>query len=203
MDGQLALGEALSESRLAEAFGVSRAPVRGALTQLQVEGLIDVRPQSGSFVFIPLEDDIIELAEFRGVLEVAALRLGYERRRDELLRRTRLAIDEMEQARESGDRLAVARADTAFHRVIAECSCNDYLIESYRLISGRVAALRTHNLVMADTVRKGSLSEHRALVAAIAKGDLARAEAILDDHIRQMRQRYQSVANRTQRTGTA
>ncbi len=194
MDGRLALGEALSEARLAAAFGVSRAPIRDALTQLQVEGVIDVRPQAGSFVFTPSDDDVVAMAEFRALLETTALRLCFARQRDAALKGMRTAADEMERARDADDRLAVARADTAFHWAIVSHCGNDYLVDSYRLVSGRVGALRTHNLIAADTVRKGSLAEHRALIAAAARGDLARAETILAEHIGRMRQRYQLVS---------
>ena len=79
MRGDFTLGEALSELKLAAAFGVSRTPVREALTTLQREGLIDIRPQSGSFVFLPSEEDVAELAEFRSMVEVQALRLACAR----------------------------------------------------------------------------------------------------------------------------
>jgi len=193
MDGRFALGEALSEMRLAEAFEVSRAPIRAALAQLQIEGVIDVRPQSGSFVFTPTDDDVVAMAEFRAVLETTALRLCFDRERVATLQGMRAAADEMERARAADERLAVARADTAFHwAIIGQCG-NGYLIESYRLISGRVGALRTHNLIAADTVRKDSLAEHRSLIAAFARGRIARAEAILAEHIGRMRQRYRLV----------
>ncbi|MCC6870088.1 MAG: GntR family transcriptional regulator [Burkholderiales bacterium] len=193
MDGRLALGEALSEVRLAEAFDVSRAPIRDALTKLQIEGVIDVRPQAGSFVFTPTDDDVVAMVEFRALLETTALRLCFARQRDAALRGMRAAADDMERARNADDRLAVARADTAFHWAMVGHCGNDYLADSYRLISGRVGALRTHNLLAADTVRKGSLAEHRSLIAAVARGNLARAETILTEHIGRMRQRYQLV----------
>ena len=64
IDGRFPLGEALSELKLAAAFKVSRTPVREALTALQSQGLIEIRPQSGSFVFMPSDEDVGELAEF-------------------------------------------------------------------------------------------------------------------------------------------
>ncbi len=196
MDGRFSLGEALSELKLAAAFDVSRTPVREALTALQLQGLIEIRPQSGSFVFMPSEEDVGELAEFRRVMEVTALRFCFARRREETLRAMRAAADEMGRALEAGDRLGVARADTAFHQAIAENSANEYLIGAYRLVSGRVAALRTHNLMATDTIRSKSLHEHRALIAAFAKGDLDRAEDILAEHIWRMRLRYRPARAR-------
>jgi DNA-binding GntR family transcriptional regulator len=193
VDGRFALGEALSELKLAAALNVSRTPVRDALTALQLQGLIDVRPQSGSFVFLPSEEGVAELAEFRRVLEVTALRFCFARRRDEALRAMRAAADAMERAGEAGDRLGVARADTAFHEAIAGNSANEYLIAAYRMVSGRVAALRAHNLMATGAVRDKSLAEHRSVIAAFAKGDLGRAESVLEEHIWRMRLRFQAA----------
>jgi DNA-binding GntR family transcriptional regulator len=190
IDGRFPLGEALSELKLATAFNVSRTPVREALSALQLQGLIEIRPQSGSFVFMPSEEDVGDLAEFRRVLEVTALRFCYARRREETLRQMRSTLEEMERAQDADDRIGVARADTAFHQAIAENSANEYLIGAYRLMSGRVAALRTHNLLATDKVRDNALSEHRALIAAFSKGDLEHAEDILATHVLQMRIRY-------------
>jgi DNA-binding GntR family transcriptional regulator len=202
VDGRFGLGEALSELKLAAALNVSRTPVRDALTALQLQGLIDVRPQSGSFVFMPAEEDVAELAEFRRVLEVTALRLCFARRRNEALREMRRAVDAMERARDADDRLGVARADTAFHQAIAENSANEYLIAAYRLVSGRVAALRTHTLMSADTIRNRSLGEHSAVIAAFARGDLDRAETVLEQHIWRMRLRFNATRGR-RRAGRA
>ena len=196
VDGRFPLGEALSELKLAAAFKVSRTPVREALTALQAQGLIEIRPQSGSFVFMPSEEDVGELAEFRRIMEVTALRFCFARRREETLRQMRARLDEMERAQEADDRLGVARADTAFHQAIAENSANEYLIGAYRLMSGRVAALRTHNLLATDKVRDSALAEHRALISAFAKGDLERAEDILAEHVLRMRIRYRTPRGR-------
>jgi DNA-binding GntR family transcriptional regulator len=196
MDGRFALGEALSELSLAAALNVSRTPVRDALTALQLQGLIEVRPQAGSFVFLPSEDDLVELAEFRCVLETTALRLGATRRRDDALGRMRAAADAMQRARDADDRLGVARADTAFHEAIVEHSDNDYLISAYRLVSGRVAALRTHNLRLAGSLRDRPLAEHRAVIVALEAGDPRRAQTLLATHIRQMPLRYDAVRSR-------
>jgi DNA-binding GntR family transcriptional regulator len=196
VDGKFPLGEALSELKLAAAYDVSRTPVREALTALQLQGLIEIRPQSGSFVFMPSEEDVGELAEFRRVIEVTSLRFCFARRREDTLRQMRAAADEMERASDADDRLGVAHADTAFHEAIAKNSANDYLLGAYHLASGRIAALRTNNLLATDVVRAKALQEHRALIAAFARGDLDRAEDILAEHILQMRIRYRLPRSR-------
>lgn len=200
-DGEFKLGEALSELKLAAALGVSRTPVREALNVLQLQGLIEIRPQAGSFVFMPSEEDVAEICLFRRIMETAALRLSFARRREETLRQLREAVGAMERAQDAGDQLAVARADTAFHQCIAANCGNVYLINAYGLISGRIAALRTYNVVTNDSRRNKAVTEHRAIVAALAKGELERAEVILDEHVSRMRivylatRRHESVTS--------
>lgn len=186
VDAEFELGAALSESSLAARLGVSRTPVREALTTLQRQGLIVIRPQSGSFVFMPSEEDVAELCEFRRLIETAALRLAYARRRAQALAQMREAIAAMELAHRADDALAYARADAAFHGAIVENSANRYLIESYTLASGRVSALRTRNLSHSTPLRRRSNAAHRAIAAAFEKGDLAAAEQLLDEHVLQM-----------------
>jgi DNA-binding GntR family transcriptional regulator len=186
VDAEFELGEALSESSLAARLGVSRTPVREALTTLQRQGLIVIRPQSGSFVFMPSEEDVAELCEFRRLIETAALRLAYVRRRAQALAQMREAIAAMEAAHKADDALAYARADAAFHEAIVENSANRYLIESYTLASGRVSALRTRNLSVSTPLRRRSNTAHRAIAAAFEKGNLPEAEQLVDEHVLQM-----------------
>lgn len=199
-NGKFKLGEGLSELKLAAALGVSRTPVREAFNALQLQGLIDIRPQSGSFVFMPSEENVGALCEFRRVMEVTALRLCFEYRREDALQQMRMASDAMELAKQTGDRLAISHADTDFHQAIMNHSNNPYLIEAYKLVSGRVAALRTHNLVGLDTLLNKSISEHRLIIAALSRGKLDRAEAILDEHISRMGVGYRATNRRQKQT---
>jgi DNA-binding GntR family transcriptional regulator len=195
VEGRLPLGGALSELRLAAALGVSRTPVREALNALQQQGLIDIQPQSGSFVFLPSEEAVGELCEFRRIAEVAALRLCFARRSEDALRQLRAANAAMERATSTGDGIAISRADAAFHQAIADHSTNSHLIKAYKLISGRVGALLTYNLTANATARKRSMAEHRAMIVAFARGDIDRAEAILDEHISRMRIVFRTARN--------
>ena len=197
MDGRLPLGGALSELKLAAALQVSRTPVRDALTILQIEGLIEVRPQAGSFVFHPSDEEVDELAEFRRVIEGTALRFAFARQRERALQGMCAAADAMDQAALSEDALGVARGDTAFHQAIVESSANQTMIATYRLVSGRVAALRTHNnLVNWRADQSRAFDEHRKVIAAFAKGDVETAEAVLAEHVVKMRLVYRITRQR-------
>ena len=202
VEGEYRLGEALSEIRLAAKYEVSRTPVREALCDLQRQGLIVIRPQYGSFVFMPSEEDVAELCEFRRLVEVAAIRFAYARRRPEALRSMLAEIAAMDAADRVDDQAAYSRADARFHEGIVENSANAYLIESYKLVSGRVGALRFHNLVGSRELRSRSSAAHRAIAAAFERGDLPLAEEMIDEHVSRMSIGFRSARRRGE-TGPA
>ena len=74
--GDFRLGEALSETALAAELGISKTPVREAFLLLKTEGLVDILPQRGTFVFRIGAGEADKLSEFREVLEISALQLA-------------------------------------------------------------------------------------------------------------------------------
>lgn len=188
LDGELELGDALSEDKLASILGVSRSPVRDAFTALQQQGLIDIRPQRGSFVFYPTNEDTQNLCEFRRTVELEALRLAMTRRRDETIAAMKAAAENMRVAIAAGNALASAAADTEFHGIIIENCGNPYLISAYRLVSGKVAALRSHRSTY--PTRDIANAEHLSIIALIEDGQLDAALEALGTHIIKMAERY-------------
>ena len=83
IDAELALGSELSEATLAAKLGVSRTPIREALTLLQQQGMVNIIPQRGTYSFFPTEQDIIDLCEYRIVLENRAVSFSTAQNRDE------------------------------------------------------------------------------------------------------------------------
>ena len=82
IDGDLPLGSELSEIGLAADLGVSRTPVREALAMLQLQGMVTIVPQKGTYVFMPTERDLVDLCEFRIVIESKAIYFAMARDRD-------------------------------------------------------------------------------------------------------------------------
>ena len=188
LDGEIELGDALSEDKLATTLGVSRSPVKEAFATLEQEGLLDVRPQRGSFVFLPTHEDTVNLCEFRKMIEIEALRLAVQSRRDETLAAMRTAAEDMNAACEAGDNLNSARADGRFHDASLEHCGNPYLINAYRLVSSKVAALRSHRSTL--PTRKQASGEHLAIVAMLEAGNMVKALELLSTHILMMSKRY-------------
>ncbi len=190
LDGEIELGDALSEDKLATTLGVSRSPVRQALAILEQQGLIDVRPQRGSFVFQPDPEDIEKLCEFRRMVEVSALHLAMQRNREETLAAMKAAAERMRAALESGERLGVARADDAFHDALLVNSGNPYLIDAYGLFSGKVAALRSYRSLR--PTHGAANAEHFAIVAMLEAGDRQGAADLLSTHVLRIGEHFRS-----------
>jgi DNA-binding GntR family transcriptional regulator len=189
VDGEFGLGEAISEETLARTFGVSRTPVRDALSFLQLSGLVTVLSKRGSFVFQPSAKDAAALCEYRFLLESQGLRLSHARAPEATLIAMKKAIAAMEKVLTS-DAVAYGRADTQFHQAFLDFCDNAYLGDAYRLASLKVAALRTHLTAHSQDRRNNSLAEHKSMAEMFEGGDLDRLIALLAEHIDRTRLVY-------------
>jgi DNA-binding GntR family transcriptional regulator len=183
IEGELKLGEVIPEETLAQSFGVSRTPVREAMSQLQLQGLVIVRPQVGSFVFTPSAADIAALCTFRIVIEPKAAELAFGHDRDGAIAAMRSALVAMEQAMAAKDNIAYGHADTALHDALFTHCGNHYLVESYQLVAGRVAALRTNLSAPIDVQTPASFDQHRTLLRLFECGEFAAFETLMTSHI--------------------
>jgi len=183
IEGDCALGARLSENVLALELGVSRTPVREALMALQDEGLVDVRPQRGTYVFAIDIEETRQLCDLRGILEVGAMRLAAESDRAGLVDRLGEIVARAEAAERREHLRDCEQLDRLFHESLLEASNNLFLIESYRRIAGRVNALRFR--LPADPARVSSaLRQHRELVGLIAQDRVGEAADFLRGHVR-------------------
>ncbi|WP_421693598.1 GntR family transcriptional regulator [Aestuariivirga sp.] len=190
IDMEIPLGSELSEVAVAEQLGVSRTPVREALSLLQQQGMVMIIPQKGSYVFFPSEQDIIDLCEFRIVIESRAVSFAMVRQREATLKALRKSIAGMEQARERRDPVAYSRADTTFHEAfIANCR-NKYLQASYALVAGPIATMRSHLSIPLAGVQNRSYMHHKQIADAFEEGDILVIEPVLTEHILATRQSY-------------
>jgi len=171
VQGDWGLGEKISEARVAAAYGLSKTPVREALVQLKREGLVEIRPQAGTYVFTLAPGELGRICEMRWVLEAAAVRRVFEAGgRAALADRLRGVQAEMAGARAAGDVRRYLDLDGAFHRALCEGCGNDYILRGYAMVEGKVAALRTHLGTDPHHLDK-SFAEHGAIADRIAGDD--------------------------------
>jgi DNA-binding GntR family transcriptional regulator len=200
--GDLQLGEALSETALATALGVSKTPIREALLRLKTEGLVDIQPQRGTFVFRMGADEVRTLSEFRDVLEISALRLGMRRDARALGRTLKRIVADMNASLADDDAARYREQDGLFHECIIESCANHHLTRSYTTIAFRVQALR-NRLSANPHLNAQSFKQHRMLAQLIAGGQTAKAASLLKKHIAQTLEDYENTLGSGARRLTA
>jgi DNA-binding GntR family transcriptional regulator len=189
VQGDLELGQPLSERQLADDLGVSKTPVREALAQLRNEGLVLIFPQRGAFVFTLSAREIAAICEFRSAVEAAAVKLALERDPDGFAATLERIVADMAAAQRRGDTRAYLSLDTRYHAAFFEHCGNNFLRDSYERYVGKIAALRTH-LAVKPLHTKMSFQEHRQMLETIRNRDLASTITILDVHIGRTRETY-------------
>lgn len=179
----------ISESALAEEFGVSRTPVREAFKQLQTEGLVEIRPRVGTFVTTPSRREITELFEMKELLEGAAARLLAQRGRVAELDQLEANLREADAAVARDDRARYAELVEEFHNLLIVGADNTKLEAHYRTLMNQLAYAR---LVQTSLSRPGralqSDREHHRVVELIVAKDGDSAERVMREHVRASRQ---------------
>lgn len=189
IEGDLELGEFLSENALAETYGVSKTPVREALLQLKQEGLVDIHSKRGTYVFRLKPADLEAVGELRTILEAAAMDLAIARAHDKLVADLTDVVGKMEAALASEDLAAYRRFDAAFHVVLFRHAGNHLLEASYQPIAFKVQAIRTR-LSASGQHNETSMEEHHAILDAIRERRVTEARELIVAHIQHTQQRY-------------
>lgn len=183
VSGGLEFGEPLSETQIAKALGMSKAPVRAAFIELRDKGLVTVVPQSGTYVFSPTADDVRTMSEFRAVLENQALREAFKLRRAAVLARLDDAIADMRKVIAAKNWDGYRKADSAYHLAFMEECGNRYFLKAYHLTSTALEALRVRLQHGTGNFRELSFSEHCQIAALLGAGKVDDAANLLRRHI--------------------
>ncbi|ABE46968.1 GntR family transcriptional regulator [Polaromonas sp. JS666] len=185
--GELKLGEQVSEAQLAQRMGISKTPVREALVRLKMEGLVDIYPQRGTFVFKLTPEQVGQLCRYRAMIEVAALREAAVTNRKELIRRMREHMVEMVAAEKARDVNRLSRIDMNFHHEFLNCCANPYLRGGYELIRYQLIALRHRSPI------ENMVDSHQILVDALERKDVDTASTLLHEHVLENEARYSAA----------
>ncbi len=175
-------GQPIVEKEIAVARGVSRTPVREALLRLADEALIEIFPQSGTFVArIPvgaLPDAIL----IRKALEETSARLAAEQAQARDIARLHALMKRQRQVEGRGDREGFHQADEAFHAAIAEAAGHPGIWRFVEQVKIQIDRYRRLTLPVPGRMRR-VLGEHAAIVSAIEAHDPARAAAAMTAHL--------------------
>lgn len=184
---ELLPGQMISETALAQQFGVSRTPVREALIQLSNIGFVEVLPQRGTYVTKFSMEKILEARFIREALEVAVVTQlasnTNESIRDEAVEACEKIINDQKTAAADDDALAFQNLDDQFHQTLA--GFTQYpraatLIEAEKAHMDRVRNLSLH----VSGQYKRVLSQHAAIIKAIKAGSAEKSAAAMSVHLK-------------------
>lgn len=195
MTGRILPGEKLNEPALAEAFGVSRAPLREALRRLQEKGLVIHVAHQGVRVISPSLDDFLALLDVREALEGMASRLAAARMSKEELDELTAIVDKHGRALQDNPEGPYLQNDfdNDFHVRIARGCGNPVLTELLcEQFYPRLKLCRSrHGLVKGRGL--AAWKEHRRILAALAERDGDVAELLMRRHVRAARDALMSA----------
>jgi DNA-binding GntR family transcriptional regulator len=185
--GGIKPGSRLLEADIAQRMGVSRAPVREAIRQLEQEGLVEFFPHRGAVVVGLPEDEIDAIYELRALIEGKAIERVCLAASAEQIAILDALVWEMQAALTRQDIAEVAELDLRFHRRLVELSGFSLLRHIWTSLDGlvRVRSYQALQLPRRSSAYflKESVSSHARLVDAIRAGDVALARARIEEHI--------------------
>jgi GntR family transcriptional regulator, vanillate catabolism transcriptional regulator len=205
-DGTIRPGERLVELSLVERLGVSRTPLKLALTTLEHEGLLETLPGGGFAVRGFTRDDVADAIELRGVLEGTAARFAAERRTtaDELagLRAITMELDAVVHDDSADALVSYTALNEQFHTELVVLARSAVLARQISRVTSLPFAAPT--ALLASYAQLPGWREtlivaqhqHHALVDAIAAGHGTRAEEVAREHARLSRQNLEHLLQR-------
>jgi DNA-binding GntR family transcriptional regulator len=188
VEGEYAPRQRLIEEQLAERLGVSRTPVRQALTMLEAEGLVEIVPNRGAMVCSFSDRDVWEIYDLRAVLEGHAARRAASRieagdleRMGELAREMELIEPGVTGDNEVETRRLVS-CNGEFHGAVLRASDNGRL-EKLVLRTVQVPLVYKAFFLYGPDERVISNHYHRQILKALEQGDGERAEIVMREHV--------------------
>lgn len=182
LNGLFSPGDLLIESRVSEELGVSRTPVREAISKLEYEGLVESVPNKGAIIVGIKDKDIEDIYTIRMYIEGLAARWSAENITDEQLRQLRNTIELQEFYLTRDDYAQIWQLDTRFHQIIYD-SCNSTILKN-TLSNFHHFIQKARELSIKKPGRAvSSVQEHRDILEALEKHDPELAEKLTASHI--------------------
>jgi DNA-binding GntR family transcriptional regulator len=176
-------GQRLSETDLAERYGVSRTPVREALVRLRDDRLVEIVPQLGTYVTRISRESVGDAQFVRESLECAAVRIATERARPDDIAALQAIVERQREASRAGavDRFYVY--DDELHRSLCDLSGHGIAWSLSQRAGGHLNRIR--RLSMTDPAYIDEMiAEHVVVIEAVRHGQPLEAERRLREHLR-------------------
>ena len=182
LNGEYKDGDSLNELKISKELGVSRTPVREALMQLELEGLVNNIPNKGAVVVGVSEQDTRDIYEIRIRIEGLAAKLCTEKITDEELHALEKIVDLQEFFLLKNDTEQIWKLDSDFHKIIYDASRSRPLRFMLSNFHNYIKKARDNSLHTEGRAEK-TVAEHRAILSAIKNNDGDLAEKLTAEHI--------------------
>lgn len=170
LSGRIAPYERLIETKIAQEIGTSRTPVREALHNLEIEGLIQSIPRVGYQVNPISEEEVEEICQIRFLIEDQAARWAMEKAASKAIKELKKNIDVTLARVSKGEIRAFIDLDAQFHEIIARHSGSTRLFELAQTLRGHMLRYRVQSIFSKETVLQ-AIKGHQEILKAIERGD--------------------------------
>jgi DNA-binding GntR family transcriptional regulator len=183
LNGKYQPGDSLIELRLTEELGVSRTPIREAIRQLELEGLVQSIPNKGAIVKGISAKDIEDIYTIRMMIEGLAARWATEKITPQELEELKEALEFEEFYTIRNDSGHLMKFDSRFHDIIFKASKSKPLMHTLSTFHHYVQRARNASFSSPGRAQK-ALEEHKAILQAIIEKDAEKAEKLTTEHVR-------------------
>ncbi|HEX2727581.1 MAG TPA: GntR family transcriptional regulator [Beijerinckiaceae bacterium] len=171
----------LDERQLSQDLGVSRTPIREALTVLEQEGFVRAVPRRGIFVVRKSKRQIIEMILVWAALESMAARLATQRASDADLEGLRHLFDEFQTEKPEEHPEEYSQANIRFHQKIIQLGGCQLIADMTENLFIHMRAIRAVSMRQQDRAAR-SIGDHMRIIAALDARDAELAERLVRDH---------------------
>jgi DNA-binding GntR family transcriptional regulator len=171
----------LDERRLSEGLGVSRTPIREAMTLLEQEGFVRTRPRRGIFVVRKTKREIVEMITIMAALESMAARLAAERASSADIAKLQRLMDRFCSGNDEERLAEYSDANIAFHQAIIKMSGCDLLCEMTENLFIHMRAIRKITIHQDNRVAR-SIVDHMRIIEALEARNAELAERLAREH---------------------
>ena len=171
----------LDERMLSETLGVSRTPIREAMTLLEQEGFLRTVPRRGIYIVRKSRREIVEMIQMWAALESMAARLATLHATDEEIARLRRMFDNFRDTTPAEHIEEYSDANIAFHQAIVELSKSQIILDTIKNIFVHVRAIRRMTISQSDRAAR-SIVDHLRIIEALEKRDTELAERLVRQH---------------------
>jgi DNA-binding GntR family transcriptional regulator len=177
--GALTPGSLINVRKLTEELNVSRTPLREALAQLEIQGLVSILPQRGVRINVLTYEDLLNLFEIIGTLESQVVFTVFDQITDKKIDQMKRFNRAMEQAIDKGKNRNFHETNIRFHKVFLDLSGNHELTNYVSGLKLRLFgfALKSYR----DRFKRAIIAEHDVFIALLKEGDRKSAADYLKD----------------------